>query len=124
MKPSINFACVLGEVTGEVRHNTTPNSQVANLRLITEQEAHPNAKVPVFKTYHNITAWGRLAEEAQRAKEGDLVQVDGHLEVESWEQDGSKRYKTILKAKNLSVLSEEPERRNPVKQMGSDDDPF
>ncbi|ANS03712.1 single-stranded DNA-binding protein [uncultured Mediterranean phage uvDeep-CGR2-KM23-C246] len=124
--PSINFACILGTIKGEVRHHTTPKSQVANLTLVTQQKAHPNAKVDYFTTYHNITAWGKLAEVVQHATEGTLVQVEGALETESWEQDGTKRYKTIVKAHRLSLLEEEPQqRRNPVQQMeDTDESPF
>ena len=124
MEPSINVAFLLGKVKGEVRHTTTAKSQVANLTLVTEQPAHPNAKVDTFRTYHNVTAWGKWGEEAKNAQEGDLVQVEGPLEVETWDQDGTKRNKTIINARNLRLLSEEPVRRNPVQQMEHDDDPF
>jgi len=106
---SINFVALLGEIKGDVRHNTTTKSQVANFTLITQRKAHPNAKVDYFSTYHNIVAWGPLAEAVQQCKEGDQVQVEGNLETESWEdrKTGDKRYKTVIKARNLTVLAEE-----------------
>ena len=106
---SINFVALLGEIKGDVRHNTTTNSQVANFTLINQAKAHPNAKVDYFSTYHNVVAWGRLAEAVQQCKEGDQVQVEGNLETESWEdrKTGDKRYKTVIKARNLTVLTEE-----------------
>jgi len=106
---SINFVALLGEIKGDVRHNTTTKSQVANFTLITQRKAHPNARVDYFSTYHNIVAWGPLAEAVQQCKEGDQVQVEGNLETESWEdrKTGDKRYKTVIKARNLTVLTEE-----------------
>jgi len=106
---SINFVALLGEIKGDVRHNTTTKSQVANFTLITQRKAHPNARVDYFSTYHYIVAWGPLAEAVQQCKEGDQVQVEGNLETESWEdrKTGDKRYKTVIKARNLTVLTEE-----------------
>ncbi len=40
---SINFAALMGVIKGDVRHNTTQNSQVANFTLVTKAKAHPNA---------------------------------------------------------------------------------
>ena len=110
---SINFVALLGTIRGEVRHNTTQNSQVANFTLVTKAKAHPNAKVDFFQTFHNITAWGRLAEIVKDCAEGDAVEITGAIETESWEQDGMKRYKTIIKAKNLNLFDVDPERPQP-----------
>ena len=124
---SINFAALMGVIKGDVRHTTTKNSEVANFTLVTKAKAHPNAKVDYFQTYHNITAWGRMAEDVKDCAEGDMVQVEGHIENESWDDpnDGKKRYKTVIKARNLNVIEEERPRRNPVEQPAdAPDAPF
>ena len=122
---SINFAALMGVIKGDVRHNTTQNSQVANFTLVTKAKAHPNAKVDFFQTFHNITSWGRMAEDVKDCAEGDTVQVEGAIETESWEQDGTKRYKTVIKARNLNVIDEDRPRRNPVEQPAdAPDAPF
>jgi len=124
---SINFAALMGVIKGDVRHTTTKNSEVANFTLVTKAKAHPNAKVDYFQTYHNITAWGRMAEDVKDCAEGDMVQVEGHIENESWDDpnDGKKRYKTVIKARNLNVIEEERPRRNPIEQPAdAPDAPF
>jgi single-strand DNA-binding protein len=119
---SINFVALLGEIKDEVRHNTTTNSQVANFTLVTRKKAHPNAKIDWISTYHNVTAWGRMAETVQHCKEGDAVQVDGAIETESWDdkKTGTKKYKTVIKANNLTLMDEEqaapPSRANEIQE--------
>lgn len=101
---SVNSVALLGSVKGEVRHNTTPKSTVANFSLVTESST-PNGKV--FSTYHNITAWGQLAEISKELCDGDIVGINGELRSESWEQNGEKRYKTVVLANRINVENNE-----------------
>ena len=105
---SINFVALLGEIKDEVVHRETEKSQVANFTLVTKQKAHPNAKIDWITTWHNITAWGPMAKVVQHSKEGDVVQIDGAIETDSWtdQTTGLKRYKTVIKANNVTLMDE------------------
>lgn len=97
---SINSVTLLGSVKGDVRHNVTANSQVANFSLITEGKTMNGN---VYSVYHNITAWGQNAETAKAFAEGDIVGITGELRSESWEQNGEKKYKTVVVASRLTT---------------------
>lgn len=56
--------------------------------------------------WHNIVAWGRLAEICEQYLEkGKQVYVEGSLRTESWEdRDGNKRYATKIHISSMQML--------------------
>lgn len=55
--------------------------------------------------WHNVVCFGRLAEIAgEYLKKGSKVYIEGSLRTSSWEQDGQKRYRTEIMARELQML--------------------
>lgn len=55
--------------------------------------------------WHNVVCFSRLAEIAsQYLKKGSQVYIEGSLRTSSWEQDGQKKYKTEVIARELQML--------------------
>lgn len=55
--------------------------------------------------WHSVTCFARLAEIAgQYLRKGSKVYIEGSLSTSSWEQDGQKRYKTEIIARDLQML--------------------
>jgi single-strand DNA-binding protein len=55
--------------------------------------------------WHNVVCFSRLAEIAgEYLKKGSKVYIEGSLRTSSWEQDGQKRYRTEVMAKELQML--------------------
>ena len=55
--------------------------------------------------WHNVVCFGRLAEIAgQYTRKGAKVYIEGGLRTSTWEQDGQKRYKTEVVARELQLL--------------------
>lgn len=55
--------------------------------------------------WHNIVCFGRLAEIAgEYLKKGSKVFIEGSLRTSSWEQDGQKRYRTEIMARDMQML--------------------
>lgn len=45
--------------------------------------------------WHNVVAWGRVAEQAaQQLRKGSRVALEGRLVHRAWEKDGQKRWST------------------------------
>ena len=56
-------------------------------------------------TWHNVTFFGKVAEiAAQYLTKGSKVYVEGSIENQTWEKDGEKKYKTIVKGRELQFL--------------------
>ena len=55
--------------------------------------------------WHNIVCFARLAEIAgEYLKKGSKVYIEGQLRTSSWEQDGQKKYRTEVNARELQML--------------------
>lgn len=104
---NLNKAIIVGRVTQdpEVR-TTTGGTQVANYSVATNRFSKgQDGQRQEFTEYHNIVAWGRLAEiSSQYLQKGALVMVEGRLQTRNWEgQDGVKRYRTEIVAENMQL---------------------
>ena len=94
--------------------------------------------------WHNVIAWGELAERASTLKKGAFVELTGRLQTSSWDdkQTGKKCYKTEIVAaqivpaeeeipqtrqerpKSTAVTSSHPITDNDLPDFGPDDIPF
>lgn len=55
--------------------------------------------------WHNVVCFARLAEIAgEYLKKGSKVYIEGSLRTSSWEQEGQKRYRTEIMARDLQML--------------------
>ena len=55
--------------------------------------------------WHNIVCFGKLAEIAgEYLRKGSKVFIEGSLRTSSWEQDGQKRYRTEIMARDMQML--------------------
>lgn len=55
--------------------------------------------------WHNVVCFQRLAEIAgEYLRKGSKVYIEGSLRTTSWEQDGQKRYRTEIMARELQML--------------------
>ncbi|MEZ5560876.1 MAG: single-stranded DNA-binding protein [Pseudomonadales bacterium] len=55
--------------------------------------------------WHNVVCFGRLAEIAgEYLRKGSKVYIEGSLRTSSWEQDGQKRYRTEVMARDMQML--------------------
>ncbi len=55
--------------------------------------------------WHNIVCFARLAEIAgEYLRKGSKVYIEGSLRTSNWEQDGQKRYRTEIMARELQML--------------------
>ena len=55
--------------------------------------------------WHNVVCFSRLAEVAgEYLRKGSKVYIEGRLQTSSWEQEGQKRYRTEVIARDLQML--------------------
>jgi len=105
---NLNRAIIIGRVTQDPELRTTPSGQsVCNLSIATNRTWTNNeTKERQEKAeFHNIVAWGRLAEIAnQYLTRGSLVMFEGRIETRSWDDpSGNKRYRTEIVAENMQL---------------------
>lgn len=104
---NFNKAIIIGNLTRDPEVKTTPNGHnVATYSVATNRFwTKPQGERQQFTEYHNIVAWGKLADiSSQYLKKGSLVMIEGRLQTRSWEgQDGVKRYRTEIVTENMQL---------------------
>ncbi len=105
---NLNRASIIGNCTRDPEMRYIPNGQgVTSFSVATNRRWSKDGEDKEETEFHNIVAWGKLAEIAhQLLKKGARVYVEGRLQTRSWEgQDGVNRQKTEIIAESIIALS-------------------
>lgn len=108
MARSFNQVILIGNLARDPELRTIPSGQsvasfaVATNRVWQDQQGETQEQAD----FHNIVAWGRLAELAsQYLSKGRKVMIVGRLQTRSWEgDDGKKNYRTEIVASEVNFL--------------------
>lgn len=108
MAGSVNKVIILGRAgkNPEVRY-TQSNQSVASFSVATSRTwLDKNGERQESTEWHNITAWGKLAEICRDyVVKGKQVYIEGRLQTRSWDdKEGNKRYTTEIVAQTLVLL--------------------
>ena len=107
MARTLNKVTLIGRLgrDPEMRY-TASGTAVTTFTLATNRFRQGQDGQPQEETdWHTIVTWDKLAETCnQFLSKGRLVFVEGHLQTRSWEQDGQKRYKTEVVAREMIIL--------------------
>jgi single-strand DNA-binding protein len=138
----LNKVMLIGRVVKKPEMRSTPSGQnVSSFSVVTNRMwTDKNGQKQEKAEFHNIVAWGRLADIAsQYLDKGKKIYVEGHLQTRDWEgQDGNKRYRTEIVADNFIMLDKggsgssdgsepiiiEPVKDMPVDEVNLEDIPF
>lgn len=100
----LNKAMVYGNLTRDPELRSLPSGtkvcsfSVATNRTYNDRDGKKQEQVE----YHNIVAFGRLAEIiGQYLKKGRPVYIEGRMQTQSWDKDGVKHYRTEIVAENF-----------------------
>jgi single-strand DNA-binding protein len=105
----VNKAILIGNLGKDPELRRTPGgTPVASFPLATtERRTDRTSGQRQDRTeWHNIVAWGRLAELAnQYLRKGRSAYVEGRISTRSWDdRDGNKRYRTEIVANQIQFL--------------------
>jgi single-strand DNA-binding protein len=104
----VNKAILIGNLGRDPELRRTPQgSSVASFSLATtERRTDRNGQRQEYTEWHNVVAWGKLAELVnQYLKKGRTAYVEGRIATRSWDdRDGNKRYRTEIVANTIQFL--------------------
>jgi len=104
---NFNKVFILGNLTRDPEIRTTPTGQsVAQFGVATNRIWYDkNHQKQTDVEFHNIVAWGKLAEIASRyLTKGKMVFVEGRIKTRSWQdQSGQKKYRTEIIAETFQM---------------------
>lgn len=108
----LNKAMIIGRLTRDPEVRSTPGGKsVASFSVATgRQWTDANGQRQKQTEFHNVVAWGKLAETAQQyLHKASRVYVEGRLQTRDWTaQDGSKRTRTEIIADSFIMLDGRP----------------
>ncbi len=109
MAGSVNKVILIGRLGKDPEIKSIPSGQsVAKFTIATDERfTDRNGEKQERTEWHNIVAWGKLAEICgQYLRKGKLVYIDGRIRTDSWEdkETKQKRYRTEIVADNMQML--------------------
>ncbi len=104
---NVNKAIIVGNLTRNPEARTTTSGQtvvsfgVATNRIWTDKNGQRQKQAE----FHNVVAWGRLAEICQKyLSKGKLIYIEGRLQTRTWQdQSGAKRNRTEIVAERMQL---------------------
>lgn len=104
----INKAILIGNLgkDPELRRTANGSSVVSFPLATTERWTDRNGEKKDRTEWHNIVAWGKLADLAnQYLRKGRSTYIEGRITTNSWDdKDGNKRYRTEIVATQIQFL--------------------
>lgn len=104
---SVNLVVLVGRLGKDVetKHNQG-GSVIANFSMATEEKWTKDGEKQSKTTWHNIVAFGKLAEICEKwLSKGSLIYIEGRIQHDQWEDDnGNKRYATKIVANKMQML--------------------
>jgi len=103
----VNKVILVGHLGMEPEVRTIESgAKVARLRLATtEAYKDKNGERKEVTEWHTVVCWRNLADIAEEyLTKGKLIYVEGKLRTSSWEENGTKRYATEVRADNFIML--------------------
>ena len=105
----VNKVILIGNLGKDPELRYTPSGQpVASFSLATSERWNDkNGQRQERTEWHNIVAWGKLAELSnQYLKKGRSAYIEGRINTRSWDdKDGNKKYRTEIVATQIQFLS-------------------
>jgi single-strand DNA-binding protein len=108
----INKVIILGRlgVDPEIRR-TESGIPVASCSIATSKKWTDKQSGELMERteWHRITAWNNLAEVLEKyVKKGDQIYIEGELQTQSYDKDGTTMYVTQIVANKVELLSNKP----------------
>jgi len=126
----LNRVQIIGNVGKTPEMKFTAGGKALTTFSVAVNHTHRDATTgqPVEETeWFNCVCWDKQAETANSyVQKGGLLYVEGRLKTRSWEQDGTKHYKTELIVSDFKLLDRRPTTGDaaPADDDAGDDLPF
>jgi single-strand DNA-binding protein len=107
---SFNRVILVGNLTRDVDVRfTKTGTPVTDLGLAVNDRVKRNDEWVDETTFVDVTLWGRTAEIAgEYLTKGSPVLIEGRLKLDTWEQEGQKRYKLHVVGERMQMLGGKP----------------
>lgn len=128
---SVNSVQLIGNISTDIDLRATPAGKFVAKFNIAVNNPYNREKT----SFLAIEVWGKNAENtSEYCSKGSKVGIVGHIEVDQWDRDGERKYKTKVVASSVEFLTQKNQsntntsNNNSTSNTGNyakiDDDPF
>jgi single-strand DNA-binding protein len=124
---SVNKVILVGRLGKKPETKPVGETTVANFSVATSQSwKDKQGKKQERTEWHNVTAWGKLAEIAgEYLDKGQEVYIEGRIQTDEVEKDGVKKYYTKVVAENITFLGSKADKSESAEKPSAEEDlPF
>lgn len=109
----INQAQILGRIGKIETKDLSSGTKVTNMSIVTSKKFTKNGEKQEEVTWHNITAFGKLAEIAEKyVFKGDLLWIQGEMKNQKYQaQDGTEKVKFFVMANDIRLMPKSKEHK-------------
>jgi single-strand DNA-binding protein len=102
----VNKVILVGHVGRDPEMKSLPSgTNLATFSLATTDRRSKDENGNPRTEWHNIVAWGKLAEIVDRyVSKGKQLYIEGSIRTRTYEQDGQKKYFTEIHVQNMEML--------------------
>ena len=111
----LNKVQIIGALGRDPELRKTPSgSSVCDFSVATTERFKGNdGQMKEDTEWHNIVAWNKTADAAAKyLKKGSRVYVEGKLRTRSWEDNGVRKYRTEIIAKEFQFMDSKKDSQN------------
>lgn len=104
---SVNKVILVGNLGADPETRTTQNgTQVANLRIATNERVKKGESWEDHTEWHKVVVWGRMAENVRQfLRKGRQVYIEGRLRTRKWtDNNGVEKYSTEIVGDRVHFL--------------------
>jgi single-strand DNA-binding protein len=104
---SLNKVMLIGNLGRDPEVRTLENgTKVAKVSLATTERYKDRNGNPQDQTeWHNLEIWGELAKIAEQyLRKGKQIYVEGKIKTDSWEDNGVKKSRTVIRVSSFTML--------------------
>jgi len=124
----INKAVLRGRAMQDASVKHLTNSTLVTLRIATDGSYQgKDGRMVERADYHNVACWGKVGEQAQGIRKGDVVAIEGPMRTRSYGDGAAKKWITEVVADKITVDAQDREpqvERDDVPDRSEDDIPF
>lgn len=122
----LNQAQIIGNLGRDPEIKATATgTNICNFSVATSKKWNKDGEQKEQTTWHNITAFGKLADLCQQyLKKGSSVYLSGEMRQDSWEDDsGQKKYKNYIALNEVQFLSRSEAKSEEIKPQQAQEKP-
>ena len=123
----MNKVTLFGRIGKEPETKNVGGNYVAEFSLATTKKwKNKQGEMQEKTEWHNVTAWGGLGKLVKtQTEKGSRILIEGEINYQTWDKkDGSKGYKTVINATNVSLVDFAKKEQQEEQQFDISDVPF